>query len=291
MQVRMLLILVVFFSNGLAWCFFYGTQWAIAFTGVTYRQALLHVYLALFLSFVSFLIIRGLDKIEDSGVLGKQSAKAIEEIIDALGILIGFSWEQSFDQAVDSISETLKADLKMPTPISRLLMSAALVAIVFPAWKNYILPQELKLEEENTTEGKKHKRFEELINKHKGLFLEKESDEREIDHAHLAMKMHRRQMHSKKHHLKVAPGLTHMLVTAKGITEIPTAGHKAKMLTERLLPECMQEPAEEEPEPGRFTRALSSLRVFSGKSNVEKENKEPESLPEPRKPPPGHNAS
>lgn len=274
-QIRSCLVLIVYFSNGLAWCFFYGTVWAIAHSRVTDKNALLHVYIALLLSFVSFVMIRGLDQVEDSGMMGAQSDRAIEEIISALGILIGFSWEQSFDVAVDVISDSLEEDVHMPKTVSRLLMSVTLVAVVFPAWKGFILPQELKLLEETTKSGAKKKKFEDLMKKHTEMFMKIEGedmpDERDMDHAHLAMKLHRRMLQGKDK-IPVRSGLKHMLVTAKGLVEVPApTGSKMSTMHERLLPDCLREQEEEEAQSGSRLMSLLAWRTKSASEEKEGE--------------------
>jgi len=157
--IRPLCIFVVYFSTGMAWCFFYGTYWIVAATGWTDQDAMLQVIIALFVSAISFSVIWGFDKIEDfnkkTNLLGEFVDKAILAVIDALGILIGFSWEQSFDCAVDVISEDV--DKFIPKTFARLIMSLLLTLIVFPAWKGYILPTELELKEESTGRGNKKK--------------------------------------------------------------------------------------------------------------------------------------
>merc|ERR1719482_1548277 len=87
--IRPMLILIVYFSCGMAWCFFYGTYWTVAATGWTDQDALLQVIIALVISACSFSVIYAFDKIEDSGILGEEADKVIKSTIDALGILIG----------------------------------------------------------------------------------------------------------------------------------------------------------------------------------------------------------
>ena len=91
-------------------------------------------------------VFNGGPKVEDAGVLGRESEAAIDLIIQGLGILVGFSWEQCFDVAVSVVSASAKDS--MPPCYSRLLMSMVLVAIVFPAWRIYILRTEQELIEE-----------------------------------------------------------------------------------------------------------------------------------------------
>lgn len=250
--VRSLMITSNYCSMAIAWCGFYGARWAVAASGATNKDALLAVILAILLSFVCFAIIFLLDKLEDWNVFGGQSNKAIENIIDALGILIGFSWEQSFDEAVDVISNAAE-NLDIPRSWTRLIMSVALVTLVFPAWRAYILPTEQKLRGQTTAKGKKKKRLEDMLKKHCDHILEEEADERDMDHAHCYLKLHRRiishRAHGKKppHH-----NLRHMIVTAKGLLEVDMKeveeAQEVAGMHERLLPHHLHDEEDDEGE-------------------------------------------
>merc|ERR1712228_658999 len=80
---------------------------------------------------------------------GKSASEAAEKMITGLGILIGFSWEQCFDTAVTVIAEG-KAEQYLDPSITKIIMSAMLVLIVFPAWRWFILPTEQELIGANT---------------------------------------------------------------------------------------------------------------------------------------------
>ncbi|CAK8992971.1 Hypothetical protein SCF082_LOCUS3299 [Durusdinium trenchii] len=197
---RLIDILNNYLTFGLSWCLFYGVRWRICATHFTHENALLMVAIALFLSGVSFLFIFVLDKVEDNHLFGEDSEiaeGATEKMITGLGILIGFSWEQSFDTAVDVVAEGLRHDC--PPTISKMLMSICLVVIVFPAWRIYILPTERELSEETTEEGAEKAVLKEYAKQHFDLFLHGQTDESDLDRAHLLMKRHRRAAHGIKH--------------------------------------------------------------------------------------------
>lgn len=209
-----------YFTFANAWCFFYSAKWLFAGWHFSDEESLVLVSLALFLSFITFLLIFVLDKIEDYQLLGEDaevSENAIDGIIVAFGILVGVAWEQCFDIAVSVVAEVLKKDC--PASISKAIMSVALVTIVFPAWRVYILPTQMRLEEESTVEGQELARLRDFAMQHYQLFLEEETNEKDLDVAHLAMKHHRRKAHgiAKTVH---RPGVKHFRVTAKGIKEI-----------------------------------------------------------------------
>eukprot|EP00931_Biecheleriopsis_adriatica_P060994 TRINITY_DN36651_c0_g1_i1.p1 TRINITY_DN36651_c0_g1~~TRINITY_DN36651_c0_g1_i1.p1 ORF type:complete len:570 (-),score=136.83 TRINITY_DN36651_c0_g1_i1:65-1774(-) len=218
---RILEIVNNYVTFGLAWCLFYGVRWAMSHMHFTNENALLMVTIALFLSAASFLFIFILDKVEDNHLLGQDSEvaeAAVEKIITGLGILIGFSWEQSFDTAVDVVAEGL-ADT-WPPSLSKLVMSACLVLIVFPAWRYYILPTEVELEEATTEKGAEVARLKEFGKQHFDLFLQHHTSDADLDRAHLKMKHIRRETHGISHTQKVPPGLKHLRVSASCIEEV-----------------------------------------------------------------------
>jgi len=252
----------------MAWCFFYGTYWIVAATGWTDQDAMLQVIIAIFVSGVSFSVIWCFDKVEDfnkkTNLLGPFVDKAIDAVIDALGILIGFSWEQSFDVAVDVISDDV--DKFIPKVFARLIMSLLLTLIVFPAWKGYILPTELELKEEDTHKGQKKKRFRDKLDKMHHHFLENKVTERDLDQAHLAMKIHRRKHHGKNIKPNVdGDKLKHMLLTVDGLQTVP---ENDDMLTEKLLPGCLKSEIEDE-EESRWVGAFIKVRGMLGLKNAE----------------------
>ena len=84
--------------------------------------------------------------------------------------------------------------------------SVCLVAIVFPAWRIYILPTERELSEETTEEGAEKALLKEYAKQHFELFLRNKTDENDLDRAHLLMKRHRRTAHGLKHPGSAAAG-------------------------------------------------------------------------------------
>ncbi|CAE7273216.1 unnamed protein product [Symbiodinium microadriaticum] len=219
---RAIEILNNYFTFGLSWSLFYGVRWQLSALRFTDENALLMVSIALFLSVASFLMIFVLDKVEDNHLFGQDSEVAegaTEKMISGLGILIGFSWEQSFDTAVDVVAEGLREDC--PPLISKMIMSVILVLIVFPAWRIYILPMEMELSEEMTEEGAQKAVLKQYAQQHFDLFLEKERNEDDLDRAHLLMKRHRRTAHGLQHPGHGVPsGLKHLMVTSSGIEEV-----------------------------------------------------------------------
>ena len=58
-------------------------------------------------------------------------------LIFSFGIMVGFSWEQSFDAGIELLAEKFHGAW---TYWCKLGLSLATAVVIFPAWKNYILP-------------------------------------------------------------------------------------------------------------------------------------------------------
>mmetsp|Transcript_8450 Transcript_8450/g.13712 ORF Transcript_8450/g.13712 Transcript_8450/m.13712 type:complete len:168 (-) Transcript_8450:14-517(-) len=99
------------------------------------------VLLSLVDSVASFAAIFVFDWLEDLECTGRDIDRALVSLISALGILVGFGWEQSFERAATRLA-SLTAH-----PISVKLFLAFVVAlIVIPAWQKYILTTAAKAE-------------------------------------------------------------------------------------------------------------------------------------------------
>jgi len=68
-------------------------------------------------------------------------AAVIKQIIKAIGILVGFGWEQCFDQAVKSIASACPGHGGDQVKV---ILGLFCVVIIVPAWKWYILPMAIK---------------------------------------------------------------------------------------------------------------------------------------------------
>jgi len=128
-------------SMGFAWSVFVSGEWFIAslpLIRTTEDDMLLQVSLAMFFSMTCFTCIRGLDMIADWH-LGMEVDHTIVQIISAVGILIGFSWEQCFDVALDSLSRVFPS-----RQIAKMGLAVFCAGILVPAWRWWILPMVLK---------------------------------------------------------------------------------------------------------------------------------------------------
>eukprot|EP00747_Dinoflagellata_sp_TGD_P134395 gnl/TRDRNA2_/TRDRNA2_175316_c0_seq12.p1 gnl/TRDRNA2_/TRDRNA2_175316_c0~~gnl/TRDRNA2_/TRDRNA2_175316_c0_seq12.p1 ORF type:complete len:232 (+),score=60.80 gnl/TRDRNA2_/TRDRNA2_175316_c0_seq12:634-1329(+) len=142
---KMLVVLMNASSMAFAWCQLYIVKWELIkwFPSLgSPNQLTALVFLALSVSTGAFSVIFVLDKISDSPITGDQADMVIESIINALGILVGFSWEQSFDGGVEIIAALT------PDPIVAEMALAVVVAIVvIEPWRRHILQTVIALEE------------------------------------------------------------------------------------------------------------------------------------------------
>merc|ERR1719379_244454 len=121
-----------------AWAFFYGFRWMIGRMGASAfhgDDTMLCVVLALVLSALCIASIFALDHLADAEWTGDEVDDAIREIIRVMGILIGFSWEQTFDAAEGALAAVL------PCPhLAKLGFACFSVVILIPAWRFHLLP-------------------------------------------------------------------------------------------------------------------------------------------------------
>eukprot|EP00812_Abedinium_dasypus_P000367 NODE_1043_length_1258_cov_459.842893.p1 GENE.NODE_1043_length_1258_cov_459.842893~~NODE_1043_length_1258_cov_459.842893.p1 ORF type:complete len:356 (-),score=59.76 NODE_1043_length_1258_cov_459.842893:175-1107(-) len=126
-----------------AWGLLYAGKWGSATVTVLGSPNAVHtrVLLALIISGVAFLVILGLDKIADMPCTSSNTDNAIFSIITALGVLVGFAWEQSFDGGLEVIAE-----LTSNPVVAELAMASLVAVIVIAPWRKYILVQVIVLE-------------------------------------------------------------------------------------------------------------------------------------------------
>lgn len=127
---------------------YYTTQWTLVVTGVIEHlnihkkgidEPLLDIMCAVGASFVGFLAILILDNIADSDTTAPATDKAIRKLIGAIGVLVGFAWEQSFDAEMVPINKVLMKGIW-----GRCLVIAALIYVVAPAWVKFIIPMKVE---------------------------------------------------------------------------------------------------------------------------------------------------
>jgi multisubunit Na+/H+ antiporter MnhB subunit len=135
--------LFVAVSMAFSWSFFYGTQmWLAGFHFFRGQEELLSVSLAMVISIPMMFGLIPLDKLADMDFTGPKCDMAIRSLMEAMALLIGFAWEQCFDQSVDTLA-AVAPDCNVPglnIHTAKLGLSIFCASLLVPAWKWYILP-------------------------------------------------------------------------------------------------------------------------------------------------------
>lgn len=138
-------------SNSLAmafaWILLFGTKWTLIKVEFLNIESMMgQIVHALGLSIFCGLAVFLLDSVDDTVRETKGGAeaasKAIRVIIQAIAILVGFSWEHCFDAAV--------ADVAFITPhkrLSKFLLGCFVCVFLVPAWRRHILTKVMAYEE------------------------------------------------------------------------------------------------------------------------------------------------
>merc|ERR1712070_553877 len=132
----------------LSWCLFWSTRWVLADSD-TLKANNAHpetmegrILLALTLSGLALSLIFGLDHIQDMGDEASEMGSVIQNFINALSILVGFSWEHSFDFAIESVAS------KTANPeITKLIFTGAVAFVIVPAWRRHVLVKVIQLDQ------------------------------------------------------------------------------------------------------------------------------------------------
>eukprot|EP00401_Gymnodinium_catenatum_P027964 CAMPEP_0117585778 /NCGR_PEP_ID=MMETSP0784-20121206/68344_1 /TAXON_ID=39447 /ORGANISM="" /LENGTH=455 /DNA_ID=CAMNT_0005386783 /DNA_START=69 /DNA_END=1436 /DNA_ORIENTATION=- len=143
---RMLDVIQISLAMSMAWALLFVSKWEIGRNladMIDPNDIVARVVMAVGISFVAFAVISILDKIADSPLTGDNADEAILQIINAIAILVGFSWEQAFDGGVEVLSAMT------PQPVFVELVMAVCVAIlVITPWRRYILHKVIILGED-----------------------------------------------------------------------------------------------------------------------------------------------
>jgi len=140
----------------LSWCIFWSTRW------LAQGSAFLEKYrcgpesmegrilLALLLSGVALAAIFFLDHVEDmSGGGASEISSVIQNCINALSILVGFSWEHSFDFSLEAVAH------KTSNPsLAKLFFTGVVAVVITPAWRKYILVKVMQLNQLQAEEAR-----------------------------------------------------------------------------------------------------------------------------------------
>jgi len=133
---RFLALTITTLSMAFAWSTFFAYDWYLgSFKFVGEEDAMvLALTLANLLSVLAFLAIRILDKLADNTEDAKFN-DSVKQIITAIGILVGFSWEQTFDLATECLASRTNHG-----PLVKLGLAVFCAVILVPAWRWWILP-------------------------------------------------------------------------------------------------------------------------------------------------------
>lgn len=148
---RAFIVLQTSLAMAMAWSLLCLTKWELArnmslfgMKGGSPNTIKSKIMTAVGLSTVSFMVINFLDKLADASWTGDQTDAAIERIIEALGILVGFSWEQAFDGGAEDLSVICPGN----TVLVKLALACVVGAMVVTPWRRHILQTVMRLEEE-----------------------------------------------------------------------------------------------------------------------------------------------
>jgi len=129
-----------------AWCFLWATRWICEKYSFFAMQTIIgRVTLAFALSMLAGVLVFGLDTVDDSQKAGdtasKGSTQAIQMLVNALGILVGFSWEHCFDGSVGAMAEIYDTALKRG--ICKFLLGLLIAVVITPMWRQHFLEKEI----------------------------------------------------------------------------------------------------------------------------------------------------
>ncbi|CAJ1371092.1 unnamed protein product [Effrenium voratum] len=134
-------------NQAFAWCMYFGCKWMLAtreFQDASEDKMLLQLELATLVSLLAFFAIWVLDKLADLDATGDEVDHAIIQVIGGFSILVGFAWEQCFDRAIEVIAADQQRYNLVPPMITKLVLAAACICIIIPAWRKWILPMVLR---------------------------------------------------------------------------------------------------------------------------------------------------
>jgi len=149
------------FAMMFAWSLLWGTRWVHCWLRETLpifnvETMMGRVVLALELSALACVCVFALDVVDDAHRGGEDSqtgARALQTIINALGILVGFSWEHCFEHGVTAV-----ASQSSHQEYVKLAMGLTVVLLISPAWRRHILMKSIMLQQlkEDREKAKKH---------------------------------------------------------------------------------------------------------------------------------------
>jgi len=133
-----------------AWCSLMSARWAwmlYPVLGIDVHTIDGRIMLALILSLLTFIVVYLLDKVDDalhqSSSDTETAEHAVLSIIGAVSVLVGFTWEHSFDGAVTAV-----ADLNHGHPrLTKFVLGICVFFFLYRPWRRYILRRALQLQD------------------------------------------------------------------------------------------------------------------------------------------------
>ncbi|CAE8677066.1 unnamed protein product, partial [Polarella glacialis] len=133
------------FAMLFAWCTLFSTRWICVKYPIFLMPSIMgRVLLALVLSIFAGLMVFLLDVIDDAArerAGAEAGTKAIRTIIQALAILVGFSWEHCFDGGVAAVASTTANKA-----VTKFCLGTFVFLFLVPAWRRHILTKVMALE-------------------------------------------------------------------------------------------------------------------------------------------------
>jgi hypothetical protein len=136
--------LYVTVSMCFAWCFFYSGQMVLAGYAPKGEEELLAVMNAMVLSVTCMFLIIPLDWLADQSWTDDKTDNAIRSIMNSMGLLIGFGWEQCFDASVDVLATKAGNHGIINVHTTKLALTLFCAGLLIPAWKWYMIPFMIK---------------------------------------------------------------------------------------------------------------------------------------------------
>lgn len=151
MQSRIKLVCLNSAAMGFAWCVLWATRWACVVAPMINVESIYgRVLIALLLSVSGCAAVFVLDRIDDmhrgraiSRTNSQIQAQAISVLVNALGILIGFSWEHSFHGGVEAVASLSTGHREAFNFAGGLII----VFIMTPMWRRFILTKDIALQQ------------------------------------------------------------------------------------------------------------------------------------------------
>jgi hypothetical protein len=119
------------------------------------------ICVAFLVSYGAMLLIWVLDKADDWLKARNMQSEWMDNIITAIGLAVGFAWEQSFDTAVDDLGGRFENQLGISEAFTvwiKLLLSIILILLVLPAHRLHIQPKVMAADEKRKEENEKIKK-------------------------------------------------------------------------------------------------------------------------------------